>query len=374
MKQTTYLSLTTRLCKMIAAFTLFVLVHSYIHANEPAQDVDTSAIMSSAHDAMYDDGDHSPISLGVDYTAEVHTHFKGNYNFVNLLRLNMSATISDRLAIKAGTISVFKTKDTYILDDLQGFSNIDSDRLLLGLSMLGAEWQIDDNNLLFAGIRCMNEDYFTSPVTSLYTNSSCGIYPTIAANYPIANYPFASVGIHYTYDNDRLGVQASVYNGKGYNRFAGHDNVFHFKPNRDGIFSLAQAEYKVGENRYFLGGCVHYGRPYEEAQEKVCTTLWTYGEQQLSPTFALMAGYSHAFAHDGDCKDFAALALKADIKGMEWGLLTDYAKYSVGEEWATELTCKTAIGKYCYLQPTVHFINNAGGSHVAALLRFGLSL
>lgn len=364
----------THFCRIITAIIFSALGYGYIHANAPAQDVDTSMVISSTHDIMHDEDNHTPISLGVDYTAEVHTHFKGNYNFVNLLRLNISADISDRLAIKAGTISVIKAKDTYILDDMQGFSNIDSDHLLLGLSMLGAEWKVDDHNLFFAGIRNMNEDYFTSPVTSLYTNSSCGIYPTIAANYPIANYPFASIGIHYTYDNDRLGVQASVYNGKGYNRFAGHDNAFHFRPDRDGIFSLAQAEYKVGDNRYFLGGCMHYGRPYDDAQEKARTTLWTYGEQQLSSTFALMAGYSHAFAHDDDCRDFAALALKADIKGMEWGLLTDYAKFSVSEEWATELTCKTAIGKYCYLQPTVHFINNAAGTHVAALLRFGLSL
>ena len=71
------------------------------------------------------------------------------------------------------------------------------------------------------GIRNMNEDYFTSHFMSLFTNSSCGIFPTISANYRIANYPLASMGIHLERKIRELTVMASVYNGVGYKSFSG---------------------------------------------------------------------------------------------------------------------------------------------------------
>ena len=142
--------------------------------------------------------------FGVEYTTELQTNFQG-CNFVNLLRLNAEIPISKSVTIEASTISIAKTRNERLLDDLQTFSNIEEDNLPLAIAVCGANWQINDKHSLFMGIRNMNEDYFTSPVTSFFTNSSCGIYPTISANYPIANYPVASVGMHYCYE-DRKSV------------------------------------------------------------------------------------------------------------------------------------------------------------------------
>ena len=60
--------------------------------------------------------------------------------------------------------------------------------MLAALAVLGYmhEWK---EAHLFVGVRNVNEDFFTSDVTSLFTNGSCGIFPTIAASYPIANFP-----------------------------------------------------------------------------------------------------------------------------------------------------------------------------------------
>lgn len=33
--------------------------------------------------------------------------------------------------------------------------------------------------------------------TSLFTGSSCGIFPTISASYPIANYPLAGLTVYF---------------------------------------------------------------------------------------------------------------------------------------------------------------------------------
>lgn len=97
--------------------------------------------------------------------------------------------MSNSFSIEASTISIAKTREERLVDDLQTFSNIEEDNLPLALAVCGANWQINDKHSLFFGIRNMNEDYFTSPVTSFFTNSSCGVYPTISANYDIANTP-----------------------------------------------------------------------------------------------------------------------------------------------------------------------------------------
>ena len=78
------------------------------------------------------------------------------------------------------------------------------------------------NSSLFIGIRNVNEDYFTSPCTALFTNSSCGIFPTISANYPIANYPVASVGIDYKLNLNKWFLETSIYNGTGYRNLSGN--------------------------------------------------------------------------------------------------------------------------------------------------------
>lgn len=100
----------------------------------------------------------------------------------------------------------------------QGFSNIDEDNTTLAPAVAGLTFT-SGGSMLFAGIRNMNEDYFTSHFMSLFTNSSCGIFPTISANYRIANYPLASMGIHLERKIRELTIMASVYNGVGYKSF-----------------------------------------------------------------------------------------------------------------------------------------------------------
>ena len=58
----------------------------------------------------------------------------------------------------------------------------------------GFTWHINDRHSLFAGIRRIDEDYFCSDAHALFTNSSCGGYPTITFNYPVAIYPVSAMG------------------------------------------------------------------------------------------------------------------------------------------------------------------------------------
>lgn len=312
--------------------------------------------------------------FGVEYTSELQTGFRDirDFNFVNLLRLNAEIPLSRSITMEAATISIAKTREEHLVDDLQTFSNIEEENLPLALAVCGMNWQIQDHHSLFFGIRNMNEDYFTSDVTSFFTNSSCGIYPTISCNYDIANYPLSSVGVHYKYDDQAFKVQASIYNSTGYNRFTGRKNVFRFTPEGDGIFALCEAEYNREGNHYFLGNALH-------SAERVSTSPWFYTEQQISQRLTLLAGYSHAFGHDIECHDFAGLGLHYQYVKFESGIFADYAGFASADEFATELTCKVQISPQLYIQPTCHLIytHRNAPEHQSAftqisLIRFGM--
>lgn len=134
--------------------------------------------------------------LQVSYTTELQSDFKQGNNWVNLLRLDFTHSLGKHTTLQAATISTARTRPESLADDFQTFSNIEEENHPLALATLGVQQQFGHSSLFF-GIRNLNEDYFTSPVTSLFTNSSCGIFPTLSADYQIANYPVASVGLHY---------------------------------------------------------------------------------------------------------------------------------------------------------------------------------
>ena len=136
-----------------------------------------------------------PQSFGGCFTTEGQYAVRGSANWVNLLRLDFSMPLAHGAgSVEAATIHAFKTHDP-IVGDWQTFSNIETSNLAAAIAVLGYRhaWR---NASLFVGVRNVNEDFFTSPLTSLFTNSSCGLFPTIAASYPIANYPFSGLTLY----------------------------------------------------------------------------------------------------------------------------------------------------------------------------------
>lgn len=334
--------------------------------------------------------------VGMELTTELQATHTGDYNWANLLRLSASLPMRRGFALEIGTLSACMTADVSIGGDMQTFSNLDAPRIPLALSMLNMTWE-HGCHTLHAGVRNINEDYFCSPVTSLFTNSSCGIFPTISANYDVANYPMASVGVHYRYESSggsggsgssgssgsSMVVQASLYNGRGYNRFGGRENVFRFCPKSDGVFGLAEVAYNHSGSSYFVGTAVHSSPSASGSRQQVSIAPWAYAEQRITDRLFLIAGYSHAFAKSAECKDFAGIGAQyvrehpgRSDRSLALGLFTDYARFAEGDEFATELTCKVDLTPHLYLQPTVHAIFMPDDSrlfHGAATLRLGFS-
>ena len=197
-------------------------------------------------------------NLDLNYITELETNFHKGFKWINLLRTDLSFPVNNQIEFELASFSVSKTSDTYIANDLQTFSNIDTENIPWTLAVLGINWQMK-NSSLFIGIRNVNEDYFTSPCTALFTNSSCGIFPTISANYPIANYPVASVGIDYKLNLNKWFLETSIYNGTGYRNLSGKENIFRFCPQTDGIFSITSLNYQNYGNSYFMGIALYNG-------------------------------------------------------------------------------------------------------------------
>lgn len=317
------------------------------------------------------------------YTTEMQTDFRRAANWVNLLRTDFSCSASDRLRLNLATISIAKTRSERLADDMQVFSNIEEENCPLALAVAGIRWQ-DGGSTLFTGIRNVNEDYFTSPVTSLFTNSSCGIFPTLSANAPVPNYPLAALGIHYAYDTEHLQVQASLYNGTAYNGFAGRQNVFRFCPASDGLFGIVSLNYMYHDCIYSFGGALHNGLyvPAEEEAnglkspdtlqaERMAKNiiLWGYAEQRLSSSLHLLLQYSVSPSSGAECSTYAGIGIVKYFRKMQLGLFSDYVRFTTGREWATEVTVKVALSEKCSLQPALHCIRTINCRNCIGLLR-----
>ncbi len=318
--------------------------------------------------------------LQVSYTTELQSDFKQGSNWVNLLRLDFTHSLGKHTTLQAATISTARTRTESLADDFQTFSNIEEENHPLALATLGIQQQFGHSSFFF-GIRNLNEDYFTSPATSLFTNSSCGIFPTLSADYQIANYPVASVGLHYELQFTRWSLQASVYNGKGYYRFAGKENVFRFCPQQDGILSITSLNYQQHGSKYHVGFALHSGMymDYEEGtpektEKERRKIIWGYAEQRLAPGLhALLQGSFQSGASRG-CKSYAGAGLTWQCGKTEGGLFTDYARFSPSYEWASEFTWKIPCSGNGFIQPTLHFIQQAGARYLIGLLRFSYVL
>lgn len=336
---------------MKTIYTIIALLEVCLHL--PAQDADSTSLRPT---------------FGADFSSEVQTDFE-KFRNANLLQLHAHVPLSRKLTFEAGAIGSLITGQELDIIDLQGISNIDTYEMEVpfALTVAGFTWQPGDHHSLFAGIRRTDEDYFCSETLSLFTTSSCGIFPTISMNFPIGTFPYAAVGFHYAYDNENLRLQASLYNGEGNYRFTGPNNVFRFCPESDGLFALAQAEYRHRGSHYYLGASLH-------SQPEATPTVWTYAEQALWPNLTLLAAYGHAFGSYISSPNFAALGGKYTYKRATFGLISTYARILNTDEFSTEFVCNLQLTSFLALKPAFHIITDDGTTKCVAQLRVNIGI
>ena len=318
------------------------------------------------------------------YTGELQTDFKTS-SMVNLLQLHAELPLSRSLSFQATSLSVSSTQDELLFENMTGYSDLDAYDKSFALQKAGLQWRINDRHTLFAGVRCMDEDYFCSEGLSLYTSPSSGHFPILSCNYFVPTYPFAAMGLHYAYDTDRLRLQASVYNGTASQDFTGRDNVFRFCPKSDGIFALAQAEYRYRDSRYFLGASLYNAYEYDlyfdgEAflektlGRKTYPTAWAYAEQALSSRCMVIAAYGHSFSSDDLLRNYYAVGAQYALGKVRFGFYSDHVRMLGVDEWDTEFVCNIDLNDYLSVKPVLHILNCNSETQCIGLLRLTVNL
>ncbi|MCD8304652.1 MAG: carbohydrate porin [Prevotellaceae bacterium] len=315
---------------------------------------------------------------------------KKTVNWMNMLRLDFEYSPWKGGTFQAATLHMAKTNpEESIISDYQVFSNIQEENCYAAIAVLGYE-QSWKHAKVFFGVRNMNEDYFASPVTSFFTNSSPGIFPSIAANYPIANYPVSSMTIHLELQFDEWHIKNSLYNGAAYNGWKRGDNPFMIRPKRDGVFDVLELSYDNGKSFYSVGSTFH-NRVFDEDMQpmrkykrdtqgnlacdgyesKASFGWWAYAEQCLwqneeeDKKVSLMVQYSENtrgkkyIEEIGGCKRYAELGCLYDFGDNHAGFTAQYAHYGMGKEESIELTYSRDVKDCLSLQPVFNYIHNA---------------
>lgn len=324
--------------------------------------------------------------IAINYTTELQYNLNTQVNWVNLLDINAMVTTEQLHLWKNGefnyaSISILKTSKERIANDLQTFSNIEEDNLIYAPSILGYT-QTVHNVRLFGGLRNVNADYFTAPYTSLFTNSSCGIYATLSSNYPLANYPLSAMCLHMEYQPDSHWlIKSSLYNGIAYEPYRKGNSIFTIRPGKDGIFNMTEINYTQNSTyygSYHLGSAIHSGMPVEAN-----FTQWGSIEQCIYNSkereIGLLAQYSYTPSLHNTCRQYYGVGLLfkgwlTEARNDQLGIFINRAKFGANNETAAELTWKYPINTYLDIQPAFHFIVNKEASYAIGLVRLSFTI
>ncbi|MDY3978841.1 MAG: hypothetical protein SOZ00_02345 [Tidjanibacter sp.] len=228
-----------------------------------------------------------PNSWSIDYTTEgLYNVSNGRATWINILDAGFVQSLPLGFEFELNLLSVNNLRSSQgrggVTDGLHIFSDIEDESVPLSLFLMCLSRQIGAVTL-YAGVRNLNADYFDTPWNSVFTSSVNGLYPCISANYPIADSPLSALALHTEIAISKgWQLQASLYNGVASDRW---DEVFRFRPNRDGVFVISELSYEGSGDDYLgsyrIGGI--WGNPLIESanRKEVKRTLWTLIEQPL---------------------------------------------------------------------------------------------
>ena len=317
--------------------------------------------------------------IGFDYTTEVQSDFGGKYNWVNLMSLTAglpSEKINHQWTngnFHFDIISVFKTRKERIADDLMTFSNIEEDNLPVNPFVMGYTHQWEKFEL-FGGVRNVNNDYFITPYTSLFTNSSAGIFPTLSLNYPLANYPLSAMCVHLEYlPTEQIHLKSSLYNGIAHDPRQNVFRTFTVNPQNDGFFSITEfnvSQNKLGTGRYALGLTTRSNGVYA-AWTEIEQTLYSTGEKEIGCIVHIgIASPKHCRYYYAVGSHFANLLTKHD----RLGIYLNTTEVSGIRERTMEITWRFQIINSVAIQPTYHNLRTGNKTTNIGIVRLLFSV
>lgn len=306
-------------------------------------------------------------------------------NWINLLEVGITVPVEKKLTLMSDLISVQNTRlqqgKDCVCEDLQVFSNIEDENREFGVFSLGPMWDITDNFRMFMGVRNVNLDYFTSSMTSVFTGSSEGIYPTISENWgELSNYPLSAMCLHMEWNfTGNWEIKNSFYNGIASYKLT---KVFRFRPKKDGIFNIVQLGYAEPEDskrwlgEYYVGFA--YGNvPDEEGKKDKRNTVYGLIEQPfIRKNIGLLLEGSFAPKSQPCHLYFAIGVVWNDLwkEDSQLGVILNRALYKQGRETDVELTYSLPVTRHITVQPSMHFIRTNKATNNVGMLRVICSL
>ena len=111
----------------------------------------------------------------------------GKTGWCNLLEVSAETGLWKNAQLETAAISTYNL-GIPVAGDLQAFSCIDAgpDKAFR-LIEAGIRQNIGDKGSVYAGLRNIDMDHFTTPFTALFTNASHGNFPILSANFPLAS-------------------------------------------------------------------------------------------------------------------------------------------------------------------------------------------
>lgn len=341
-------------------------------------------------------------TFSIGYTTECQYGFESEYmNWCNLLRTDLTLPLTKSSEFKLATIHFYKARNQRVIDDKLTFSNIEEDNMPGAIAIMGYQ-QILGKATLFAGIRNINEDYFIAPGMSVFTNSSCGIFPTLSCNYPIANYPVSGLCLNYNIAWSKIHIQGSLYSGKAYNGWTKNDNPFIVDIRKDGFFGLSEINYETNNgiftmgiglhNRLFLCDAYQQAIPEETPIEKtgetneakqLNATAWAYTEQTVwsnpKNELKVLAQFSQNSSKSAYCSQYWGIGSIWSYKTrkqqtFDTGVIYTRGKLDNAFESDTEITCRYTFRTDAYIQSALHLIQNQESLRAVLLIRFSYLL
>ncbi|MDO4511738.1 MAG: hypothetical protein Q4B68_07980 [Bacteroidales bacterium] len=314
------------------------------------------------------------LEFGAELDTEVETDFGHRVAWVNYLRFDLQWNINRHHSLQVATQHLYSLGDDPVVEELQLFSNIRDENTPIALAKLGYNYFTnlgEDASLsAFVGVRTENEDYFCSPLTSFFLNSSDGIFPTAANNCPLPNYMLAAMGVHFEFSYRNFTFKNSLYNGEAGKTTDGR--AFRINPGEDGVVNMTQFTLsRAGKMpfHYDLGGLYH---------SKVGTgALWLLGEQAVATagpcTISLLGQLSWAFGNDLQSKDYQGLGIVFDTEERlpmsKFGIMWHRANFNVGVEQSVEVTANFNVIDHLSIQPSAQYISGVYEKRMAGILR-----
>lgn len=315
----------------------------------------------------------------------------GIANWVNILTTDSSFSLPWKTSLSVEFLSINNLRmqqgKSGVADNLHLFSAIEDAPETLSLMTLGLERSFAEGKfMLFAGIRHLGRDYFTSAWNSLFTSAMNALYPTISTNFVVADAPCAAMALHAEWHpTERWSLKASLYDGVASQEWR---ELFVVNPHRDGVFAIGELSYSGDDNglwgTYNIGATYGYaptlaGLENGDHQKVRRASVWMLAEQPIIRGLGdreLCMLLHGAWAPKGDCDLYGGVGILCReflFEGDYIGIMASRGFYTGGHETQIEMTYAIPY-KYGTIQPALHRVHSSVGNFTVGMLKVVVEL